>query len=181
LSKPRDPCCRLVFVEDTYGVGFHRLLLEYIGGKGGLRGMPRVRRFPAKKCNPKIFNSIIGATIGCRKWKVLVVIDQETHKTSEEAAEKDFLSHVKRHRNRFRVAVVQPRHEAWLCIGLGLGREKCREDPESAIERLIDKPYEKRFLSKAGSLAGSRFDPARLEKEKDFIRYVKALEWLAEC
>ena len=180
MPRP-SPCCRLVFVEDTYGVSFHRLLLEYLRDKRGFHDMPQVRRLPAKKCNPKIFNSIIGAIIECRRWKVLVVIDQETHKTPREAAEKDFLRHVKKHRNRFQVAVVRPRHEAWLCIGLGLSRDKCRKDPESAIEGLIGKPYEKRFLSKANSLADSRFDPARLEKENDFIRYVKALEWLADC
>lgn len=181
MSGSEGRCCRFVFVEDTYGVDFHRRLIDHLHGEGRISILPRVRRLPAKKCNPKVFRSIRGATVGCRRWRVLVVIDQEAHETPRQAAERDFLRHVKKNRDRFRVVVVQPRHEAWLCIGLGLDRKKCRKSPESVIEAIIGEPYDKRFLSKLSSPFERRFDPARLEGESDFSDYMEALLWLSEC
>ncbi|MEM1611232.1 MAG: hypothetical protein QXQ57_06275 [Sulfolobales archaeon] len=130
---------RLIFVEDTYGVRFHRELIEKIRQRGVISfSSPEVRRLPAGKCNRKIYDKIIGAILGSRDWKVLVVIDSEG-RDIEDARHKDFLVHVRNHRDRFRVWVVEPRHEAWLCLGLGGSSTICRSRPEDYIERDLNR------------------------------------------
>ncbi len=73
--------------------------------------------------------------------------------------------------------MVSPRHEAWLCIGLGLDRRACRIHPEDLIaDRRNLKSYEKRYLA---SLARN-IDVAKLMNEPDFEEYIDALRWLFE-
>ena len=71
---------------------------------------------------------------------------------------------------------MEPRHEAWLCIGLGLDRAVCRARPEDALVRSRGaRVYEKRFLAQWAH----QVDVERLRKEEDFQRYVEALTWLS--
>ena len=43
---------RYVFTEDTYGVDFHRIIIDHLYNNGLLSGVkPVVRRMPSKKCN----------------------------------------------------------------------------------------------------------------------------------
>jgi len=170
----------VLFVEDTYGVSFHRVILERLEEarklpKGASR-LVTVRRLPSKKCNERIYRGIAGYMLSREpdphRWRVLVVIDSEG-RAPEEAAERDVLAHVKG-RAPIEVVVVEPRHEAWLCLGLGGERRICRQSPESSIERLAGRPYEKRMLA---TMAG-RVDVGRLMREADFQAYVKALEKL---
>ena len=73
--------------------------------------------------------------------------------------------------------VVEPSHEAWLCIGLGFNRSSCRRNPVDTLVRgRRVKSYEKRYLEKwAGEV-----DVQRLQGENDFKEYVNSLKWLLE-
>jgi len=166
-------CARLVLVEDTYGVEFHRVLHE----KLGLKPRPRVERLPAKKCNPKIYRSIMGRLLGLPMWRVLVVIDLEDHPSPGDAVRRDFCVHVRRRRERFRVAVAVSRHEAWLCTGLTGRVAECSRDPERVLEAFLGRPYEKQDLARLAP----RVDVGSLRARKGFQYYVKLLRWLASC
>jgi len=166
-------CYRLVLVEDTYGVEFHRVLHE----KLSLEPRPRVERLPAKKCNPKIYKSIMGKLLGRPTWQVLVVIDLEDHPSPGDAAQRDFCVHVRRRQERFRVAVAVPRHEAWLCTGLTGRIAECSSRPERVLETLLGRPYEKRDLARLAP----RVEVGLLRARKDFQHYLELLEWLLSC
>jgi hypothetical protein len=45
---------KIIFVEDTYGVGFHRTVLEKLKEVKELDNSfnPRIERLPTGKCNP---------------------------------------------------------------------------------------------------------------------------------
>ena len=172
---------RYVFVEDTYGVDFHRFLLEklIVFDEELLREiqgrMPVIRRLPAKKCNPAIAKKVRAVLFGQENWKMLVVIDTENRKVNES------IDSVRRHfkrseLKRTRLVTVHPRHEAWLCMGIGGDKKACRNDPESVISRLIRRRYEKYMLS---SMA-NRVDIRRLLGENDFQKYVSLLKWLVK-
>jgi len=111
--------------------------------------------------------------VGTSSWKILFVIDSE--RLSAEEATNRILEHFKsKERKRVRVAVVQPMHEAWLCIGLGGDRSKCRNDPIYELSKLLNKQYEKPFLAKYID----NINAERLRAEEDFKAYLVQLEWL---
>ncbi len=175
---------RLVLVEDTYGAIFHRTLINKLielceGRKleteslcGNTRTRkPRIRRLPAKKCNPAMANHARAIVAGS-PWRILVVIDSE--------GKPDAPDYFVRRRFRrdelddIRVVTVEPMHEAWLCIGLGGDRRICRRDPIQAVQRLLNSYYEKRMLAKLAP----RIHVEILIGERDFDEYLDCLKWL---
>jgi len=166
---------RTVFVEDTYGVQFHRYIVDRLIETGVVQGnyQPQIRRMPAKKCNHALYRKILGALLLYRSWRAIIIIDSEG-KPSNEAAENDVLSHFERYRDRVRVVVVEPRHEAWLCIGLGGEPLKCRRSPEDQLSMLLRRPYSKHLLATMSRHVGLE----RLISERDFREYIEALKWL---
>ena len=166
----------MMFVEDTYGVVFHRILLDKLAANGILPGSARrlpVRRMPSKKCNQALYRKIMGYFLRHEDWKTLIVIDSE-RRTASEAAETDVVRHFKRWRDRVRVAVVEPMHEAWLCIGLCEKTSRCRSDPVAKLTQCLGRFYEKRDLE----LLAGKVDIRRLLGEEDFRRYVDLVRWL---
>ncbi|RFA94662.1 hypothetical protein [Pyrobaculum aerophilum] len=83
-------------------------------------------------------------------FKAVFVIDREDNDI--DSAKNSVLSHFSNPSN-IKVVVVDPRHEAWLCMGLGHEAEKCRTSPEDVIAR------------NRGESAGLRSGPARLTWE----------------
>ena len=169
----------LILVEDYYGVVFHRELLKKIlQSRGYVYNMPRVDRLPAKKCNPALVVKVKAKLLGVatRNPKIVVVIDSEGRSPS--VARRDVLDHFERDsflRGRVRVVTVEPRHEAWLCIGLGLDPRRCRSIPEELIARAKGlKSYEKHLLTRLAK----DVDVERLMSCSDFSEYVSSLEWL---
>ena len=183
MAKPP----RLVLVEDTYGVDFHKRLIEKLRQANLVQfsaGMPRVERLPARECNPKIVRStkaLIIARYGAsretlEKAKIVVVVDQENLSPAE-ARERVAMHFEKDNalRGKATVVIVAPRHEAWLCIGLGLDPRHCRKNPEDTIVRARSlKAYEKHHLARLAD----QIDPRRLQGQPDFSEYLEALQWL---
>ncbi|BES80978.1 hypothetical protein [Pyrodictium abyssi] len=171
----------IVFVEDSYGVEFHRVVLDKLYRAGLLHGgrRPEVRHLPAKKCNPAVFRKMLGAVFrevrSGGAWRILV-IDSEG-RPPREAVESDILRHVRRHRERFRVIAVVPRHEAWLCRGLGGDRGGCRSRPEGFLSRYAGRPYDRKTKHLLAELARG-MDVCRLIGEEDFVEYLAGLCWL---
>ena len=181
---------KLVLVEDTYGVEFHKTLINKLREKALLdknMDTPLVKRLPARECNPKILREtraiIASKTRPTRREieesKILVVIDQESQPREE--ARQRVLKHFKpRHGNQpvprtVRVVVVEPRHETWLCIGLGLDPRSCTKDPETAITRKTKaKSYSKDMLARLAP----HIDPGKLLGRRDFREYLEALRQL---
>lgn len=164
---------KLILVEDTYGVGFHRELLRKLG-YGDAR--VEVYRLPVKECNPKLERGVKAKLLAKgvpRRFKLLIVIDTEG--MPEDDAKRNVLKHFKQTPpESIRVVTVDPKHEAWLCVGLGLKPSKCASNPELELEHYLGKPYEKHHLS---TLA-PRINLGYLSKRKDFKEYVESLKWL---
>lgn len=178
---------RLVLVEDTYGVDFHRRLLEKLRQANRTlfsTGAPRVERLPARECNPKMVRSaraLIAARYGAsreilEKTKILIVIDQENLPATK--AKERVTMHFEKDnilKGRVRVVIAVPRHEAWLCIGLGLSPHKCRRNPEENIARAKNlKTYDKHHLARLAA----QIDPEKLQGQPDLDEYMEALQWL---
>ncbi len=176
---------RLVLVEDTYGVDFHRRLIEKLRQANLVQfstSMPRVERLPARECNPKITRSVkalIAASYGAsrktlEKTKIVVVVDQENLSPAE--ARERVAIHFEKDsalKGKARIVIVAPRHGAWLCIGLD--PRHCRKNPEDAIVRARSlKAYEKHHLARLAD----QIDPTRLRGQPDFNEYLEALQWL---
>ena len=167
---------KLLLVEDHYGVEFHATLLRKLRGSSA-SGI-RIRRVPAKECNVAMVRKIKAMLFPeVASSKIVIVVDSEGAPPTEVA--RRIYTHFKRSRgidmDRVRVAVVTPRHESWLCIGLGLNREACRSHPEDLIVRSHNlKSYEKRYLAKLAR----EIDVAKLMSEQDFREYIDAIEWL---
>jgi hypothetical protein len=142
---------RIIKVEDSYGVDFHRELIEKLRGRGLLGDAvynPLVERLNTGKCNPKLVRTILSRLVGVNRLKVLFVVDSEGR---ADVAYNDILKHFERKPGveglEVKVVVVEPKHEAWLCIGLGGERKKCRSSPEEVISRIKNTQYSKRRLS----------------------------------
>ena len=164
---------KLVFVEDFYGVGFHEVL---IGRIGSCRS--RISTLGGYRCNHKIVRVALAPLTDYASAKILFIIDTEGENSRKAKKEilKHFEIHAKRHRirgllGRVRVVTVEPRHEKWLCVGLGLGN--C-SSPEHSLSRMLGRPYEKRDLEKLAH----RVRVERLRRLRDFREYEKAIEWL---
>jgi len=105
--------------------------------------------------------------------KAVFVIDSEGREVGTAVSE--ISRHFKELKDRFRVVVVVPRHEAWLCIGLGFDAARCRNSPEHVLSMERGR-YEKRHLAEWVR----EIDVERLMWEGDFIDYVAALRWLSD-
>ena len=171
---------KLLLVEDTYGVKFHKVILRKLQEviNVDVRGLV-VRRVPAKECNEAISRKVKAIlTDEARESKVVVVVDSEDRNPNY-AAEK-VATHFRGDKvlgGRVRVVTVIPRHESWLCIGLGIRASACRSYPEDAIVRARKlKSYQKEYLAKFAE----DMDVRKLMSEGDFMEYVKAIKWLFE-
>ncbi len=171
---------KLLLVEDTYGVKFHKVILRKLQGVINVNAQGLVvRRVPAKECNEAISRKVKAILMDeVRESKVLIVVDSED-RNPDDAVEK-VITHFRNDKalgDRVRVVTVVPRHESWLCIGLGLRASTCRNYPEDAIVRVKKlKSYRKDYLTKFAA----DVDIRRLINEVDFKEYVKAIRWLLE-
>jgi len=165
---------RVVYTEDTYGVEFHREIIGKLVEKGIISGLkPRVERIPSGLCNEALARKVRARLLDYAERRIVFVIDREDLDRDE--ASRRVLGHFRdREREGIRVVVVEPMHEAWLCIGLGLDRVKCRSDPVAEITRSKSGVYEKHLLGKLAS----QVDIDRLLSEDDFRDYIDALKWL---
>lgn len=167
---------RLIFVEDFYGVDFHRKLLEKLKVSNLIKwsSNPRIFRMPTIGCNQALVRKVMARLVGVSLWRTLFVVDSEGLDVEE--ASRRILDHFKpEERTSIKVAVVQPKHETWLCIGLGGDRPRCRHDPIYELSRLLNKPYDdKSLLAKYVEL----IDITKLLTEKDFKDYLDNLTWL---
>jgi len=161
---------RLIFVEDTYGVAFHRELLRKMGVDG-----VEVHRLPTGKCDGALERKVKARIVGVDSFKIVFVVDRENRPVGE--ARDSLLRHLTDHllRGNTRIVVVDPRHEAWLCIGLGLDAAKCRTSPEEAIQRVRGE-YDKYRLGEWARYV----DVRHLAGEPDFRDYADAIRWLRE-
>jgi len=169
---------RLLLVEDTYGVEFHRNIIDMLVENAIVSCCckPRIEGLPAGKCNQALRRKVLAKVFNQPSWRTLIVIDSE-RKLIEEA-ERDILSHFgQEHSQHLKVVIVDPRHEAWLCIGMGLDRGSCRSDPELEISKAIGTDYEKRMLGKLAT----RVSIESLLEEPDFQSYLEGLRWLLDC
>lgn len=171
---------KYIFVEDSHGPCFHFSIINYLYQKGFLSGdKPRIKRFPAKKCNRALVKKIKGVLVGIKDWKILFVIDSEYRGSS---VWKDLLKHFRsRELDSIRALCIDPMHEAWLCIGLGGKRNKCRSRPKDEIEKIIGKPYDKYMLCKiVKNMDRKRLNSFinNLLNEQDFREYIDHLKWL---
>lgn len=167
---------RFIFVEDTYGEEFHRKLLEKLIRSNLINAQvrPKVFRMPTTGCNQALARKAKARVVGAESWRMLFVIDSEGLSVDE--ASRRILEHFgSEDKELIRVVVVHPRHEAWLCIGLGGDRSKCRSSPEDEISRIRNELYDDKSL--LASLA-ERIDVSRLLGEDDFKEYVDYLKWL---
>ncbi len=161
----------IVFAEDTYGVLFHRKLIAGMEDKGIIpRGKVRVKRLPSWICNHSLRKKL-AARVGAGEYKALIVVDSDN---DPEKARKNILRHLENWPVPFSVVTVDPRHEAWLCIGMGLDPRKCRRNPEAVIERHLNTVYEKRMLS----TLSSKISIDHLLDKTDFKKYIKELKKL---
>jgi len=168
---------RFIFVEDTYGVDFHKELINKISSHGVTVKIDDVRRLPAKECNPAILRKIKAALLDTYpiRAKVVIVVDSECE--SATSVKQKILRHFKKAEGiDVRIIVVEPRHEAWLCIGLGYNRRKCRSIPDDIIAREKHlKAYDKQYLARFARHINLNY----LYKEEDFKNYVDALKWIS--
>ncbi|ABL89098.1 hypothetical protein Pisl_1951 [Pyrobaculum islandicum DSM 4184] len=170
---------RFLFVEDHHGVEFHRRLIEKLQNSGIVpRSLaPKIERIPTGLCNSSMGRKIVARLFGSERWRILFVIDSEGEDKGA-AADKRVLRHLRSHESlrgrldNVRVVVVHPRHEKWLCMGLGGG--SCSADPESGLDRVLGRVYKKDDLGKLAD----RIDVERLLSEGDFREYVEGLRWL---
>jgi len=171
---------KLLLVEDTYGVKFHKAILEKLQEAIGVNTQGLVvRRVPAKECNEAITRKVKAILApDVRGSKVVIVVDSEGMNPDHAAGR--VTTHFEDDKllsGRVRVVVVIPRHESWLCIGLGLRASACRNHPEDAIVRARGlKSYSKEHLGKLAKHA----DVRKLMGEKDFRKYVDAIKWVLE-
>jgi len=169
---------RLVLVEDVYGVGFHKQLLTKLGYS---KDMPRIERIPAKECNPALVRKVKAKLLRLgnpRDAKILVALDTENQEP--EHVKQRVLIHFRKDphlNNRIQVVAVEPKHDTWLCIGLGLDPHQCKIIPEHLIARSRGlKSYSKEHLGKLARY----MDPQKLAKQKDFKEYLEAIKWLTQ-
>ncbi len=160
-----------VFVEDVYGVEFHKEIITQLRDRGFIKRVPRVRKLPSRLCNPGLSGKLASVTHG--EERIIIVIDDGRPDQALAGVHR----HLKRWKELFRVVLVNPRHEAWLCIGLGLARRgvgECRDSPEDLIERHVGAPYTKPMLARLSR----RVSIDLLLRFEDFQAYVGALREL---
>jgi len=160
-----------VFAEDTYGVLFHRRLIGGLEDRGVIPGgRVRVKRLPSWICNHSLRRKL-SARVGVDEYKALIVVDSDRDPVR---ARESVVRHLRDWSVPYSVVTVNPRHEAWLCIGIGLDARKCRRNPEALIERHTGRVYEKRMLS----TLSTRVDVDYLLGKSDFRKYISELKRL---
>jgi len=165
-----------MYVEDTYGVDFHRVIISRLIAMGFLPegNRPEIRRLPARKCNPGLANKIKARIFGYYDCRVLIVVDKEDNTVRE--AKRLILDHFDRKiKSILRLVIVNPRHEKWLCIGLSNNIRNCNTRPEHKISLLKGFRYRKIHLS---SLASQINIERLLSNARDFKDYLEKLRWL---
>ncbi len=138
-----------------------------------------IQRMPAKKCNHSLGRKTLAKVFDYDKWKILFIIDSEG---KGDNAIYDVIDHIRdEFLDNIRVVVIDPRHEKWLCIGIGGSHAKCSSDPENEIMRILRgqrglrvKSYSKDFLSRHAN----KININVLLREKDFREYLNAIKWL---
>jgi len=168
---------KLVFVEDTYGIQFHRIIAEKLKDIGVLGNdfNPKIERLPTGKCNPGLRGKII-ARIDREDAKALIIIDTESNPNKVKSCIEEIFKRIPDN-IRIDTVYVDLKHESWLCIGLGGDRVKCRQDPEHELRRLKNvRDYSKDYLSKWAK----DVDVSRLQGENDFKDYENKLKQLEE-
>jgi hypothetical protein len=168
---------KLVFVEDTYGIQFHRIIMEKLKDIGVLGNdfNPKIERLPTGKCNPGLRSKII-ARIDREDAKALIIIDTESNPNKVKSCIEEIFKRIPDN-IRIDTVYVDLKHESWLCIGLGGDRVKCRQDPEHELRRLKNvRDYSKDYLSKWAK----DVDVSRLQGENDFKDYENKLKQLEE-
>ncbi|WP_231818735.1 hypothetical protein [Thermoproteus tenax] len=166
-------------MEDQHGVEFHQRLIEKLQNSGIVPHSlaPKIERIPTGLCNSSLGRKIAARLFGLERWRILFVIDSEGEE-KRAAADARVLRHLRSHeslRDRLdnvRVVVVHPRHEKWLCMGLG-GRS-CNSDPESELDRILGRVYKKDELAKQAG----RLNVEGLMSDGDFREYIEGLRWL---
>jgi len=104
---------RLLLVEDSYGVEFHKNIIDILveGAIVGCCCKPRIERLPTGKCNQALRRKVLAKVFNQPSWKALIIIDSERKPVEE--AERDILSHFgQEHSRHLKVVVVDPMHEA---------------------------------------------------------------------
>jgi hypothetical protein len=140
---------RIILVEDTYGVGFHKTVIEKLKEVKELDNSfnPRIERLPTGKCNPGLRGKVISRSSSIP------------------------------HNIHIDVVLVNPRHETWLCMGLGGDRTRCRQDPEHELRKLRDvRDYRKEYLNKWAK----DINVHKLLEEHDFRKYIEVLKQLEQ-
>jgi len=164
---------KLVFVKDTYGVQFHRIIVEKLKDIGVLGNdfNPRIERLPTGKCNPGLRGKII-ARIYREDANALIIIDTESNLNKVKSCIEEIFKGIPKN-IRIDTVYVDLKHESWLRIGLGGDRIKCRQDPEHELRRLKNvRDYSKDYLSKWTK----DVDVSRLQGENDFKDYENKLK-----
>jgi hypothetical protein len=127
---------KIVFVEDTYGVGFRRVVIEKLREVKELDVSfnPRIERIPTGKCNSGLRGKVISRT-GGEDAKILIVVDTEGRLDEVmnciDKIFRDIPPGI-----RISTAFADPRRETWLCIGLGGDKARCRQDPGHELRKL---------------------------------------------
>ena len=173
----RDLIYRVIFVEDTYGREFHRVIIDKLVEHRVIEfsTRPSIQRMPAKKCNHSLTRKVKARLFSISLWRCLFVIDSEGRRKS--IAERDVLDHFRDVKNNIRVVVISPRHEKLLCLGLGGNVSSCKNSPEDTIVRLLQrrglrvKAYEKDFLRRYARY----INIDHLINDPDFKEYIRAL------
>jgi len=168
---------RIILVEDTYGVGFHKTVIEKLKEVKELDNSfnPRIERLPTGKCNPGLRGKVISRS-SSENAKILIVVDTENNPNEVRHCMDRILSSIP-HNIHIDVVLVNPRHETWLCMGLGGDRTRCRQDPEHELRKLRDvRDYRKEYLNKWAK----DIDVHKLLEEHDFRKYIEVLKQLEQ-
>jgi len=169
--------CRYIVVEDTYGVGFHKKILNklYSSNLISCRDFI-VKRIDPGPCNHAFIRKLKGHALrkGCNKVQTLFVIDVESTYKREES---DILNHFK-HGNKSPIklfnpyiVLVNPNHEKWLCIGLLGNLRRCKNNFRHIFRQSFQREYKKMYLD----TMAEKVEIRNLVKDKDFSRYLSIL------
>ncbi len=161
----------VVFAEDTYGVGFYREILRKLRESNAIPKHVRVKimRLPSRLCNSGLEKKLLARLARQKPDKVVIVVDSDYQ--SDEARRK-ITRHLDKLRGSVSVVLADPRHEAWLCLGLGGSPSTCRSRPEDFLSRRVGAPFDKKMLE----VLAKNVDVGRLSSiDREFARLVRIL------
>ncbi len=134
-----------IFVEDKYGPGFIRKVIDRLieDGKIKNRRFKYHRNSPAliKKCNESKFRKV--KSVIREVDRVLIIIDKENTYNYDE--NKDIWRHLSGLKNEDKSKIVvipmEPEIEEWICISLGIDFDKtgynARDKPNEVLKRKL--------------------------------------------